>query len=244
MTSDELVYPKKRKNDPNLGPVAAMVAMQQDLDLFRRSFGSLGKATGRILTSKVYQMGLPRHNVAVVGPMLGAPYAVMVMEKLIALGVKKILFLGWCGSLQEEVQIADLVVPDRALIGEGTSRYYPVDEAFPGPSGDVLEGIRAALSKGPISFHQGPVWSTDAPFRETRQLVTSLQGQGVLGVDMEVSALFSAASFRHAEIGALLVVSDELASLEWKPGFSTSKFKRARKVAAEIVCQTCKDLGG
>jgi hypothetical protein len=59
---------------------------------------------------------------------------------------------------------------------------------------------------------------------------------------MEVSALFSAAQFRHVECGALLVVSDELGSLRWKPGFSSMRFLNSRKKAAEVVSSVCDKL--
>jgi purine-nucleoside phosphorylase len=111
------------------------------------------------------------------------------------------------------------------------------------PSKKIVKAIEDSLEACSIPFHKGLVWSTDAPYRETRQKVLLLQKEEVLGVDMEISALFAAARFRRVEIGALLVVSDELGSLHWKPGFSSSKFKKARKTAAEIVCSTCHKLG-
>ena len=239
---DEIVYPKKEKNDPSIGPVAVMLAMEKDLTLTRRSMGIQGRAVGRILSSRLYKVTRRHQDIALVGPMLGAPYAVMILEKLIVLGAKKILFLGWCGSIQQGVRIADIVVPDRAVIGEGTSGHYPVNNEYPKPSDAMTNAIEESLETCSIPFHKGLVWSTDAPYRETRDKVLSLQRDGVLGVDMEISALFTVARFRQVEIGALLVVSDEVGSLDWKPGFSSGKFKNSRKMAAEIVCSACHNL--
>jgi len=240
--AEEIVYPKKGENDPDIGPVAVMVAMEKDLALMRRSMDIQGGAACRILSSRLYQVTNGHQDIALVGPMLGAPYAVMILEKLIVLGAKRILFLGWCGSLQQSIQIADFVVPDRAVIGEGTSVHYPVNDECPEPSDAMIKVIEESLAESSAPFHKGAVWSTDAPYRETRNKVLLLQREGVLGVDMEVSALFTAANFRGIEIGALLVVSDELGSLRWKPGFSNSKFNRSRKLSAEIVCAACQKL--
>lgn len=240
---EEVVYARKEKDDPTIGPVAVMVAMEKDMALVRRSMGIRGRPVCKIMTSRLYRAKYRHQDVAVVvGPMLGAPHAVMILEKLIVLGAKRILFLGWCGSVRKRVRIADIVVPDRAVIGEGTSAYYPLKSGCSRPSEGIVRAIEESLEACSISFHKGLVWSTDAPYRETRDKVLSLQREDVLGVDMEVSALFTAARFRQVEIGALLVVSDELGSLDWKPGFSSSKFNGSRKKAAEVACSICLKL--
>ena len=240
--SEEIVYPKKGKEDPNIGPVAVMVAMEKDLALMRRSIGIQGTATCRILSSRLYEVKDSHQDIAMVGPMIGAPYGVMVLEKLIVMGAKKILFFGWCGSIQRKVQIADFVVPDCALIGEGTSAYYAQDIEYSRPSDRMTTAIEESLASSSIPFHKGPVWSTDAPYRETTEKVLLLQSEGVLGVDMELSALFTVGRFRQVEIGALLVVSDELGTLRWKPGVSSSKFNRSRKMAAKVIREICRKL--
>jgi len=231
---DEIVYPKKGRADPSIAPVAIMVAMEKDLAVIRRSLGTGVKPAWKILTSRLYQGSGHYQDVAVVGPMCGAPYAAMVLEKLIVLGARKILFFGWCGSIQKGLRLGDLLVPDSAISEEGTSAHYPVSTP-PSPSGLVFKAIEESLVASALPFRRGAVWSTDAPYRETREKVISYQKQGVLGVEMELSALFTVASFREIDMGALLVVSDELSSLRWKPGFSNPKFNGSRKIAAEIV---------
>lgn len=241
--SQELIRPKKQKNDPSIGSLAVMAATENDLSLMRRSLGVQGQARGRILTSRLFKGKGDYENITLVGPMLGAPCAVMVLEKLVVCGAETILFLGWCGSVRERVEIGDLVIPDCGIIGEGTSKCYLPDRGYSRPSRSVVKGIekgcRAAAS---IPFHKGPVWSTDAPYRETRQMVRSVQIEGVLGVDMEVSALFTVGRFRGVKMGALLVVSDELGSLKWKPGFLSKRFRDGRRAAAKVVCQACRDF--
>jgi uridine phosphorylase len=239
---DAIVFPKKGRKDPTIGPVVVMVAMQKDLTLMRRTMDIPGKAVSSIATSKLYRRKDSDQEVTLVGPMLGAPHAVLVLENLIVLGAKKILFFGWCGSLHKSVKNGDWLCPDRAVIGEGTSMYYPSRNEDTRPSSNVFKAIMEGLEGCSTPCHTGPVWSTDAPYRETRQKILSLQKEGVIGVDMEVSALFSAAQFRHVECGALLVVSDELGSLRWKPGFSSIKFNRSRKKAAEVVSSICDKL--
>jgi len=227
--SEEIIRPRKRKQDPSIGPVAVMVAMEQDLTLIRRMMGVKGKMACSIVTSKLYRARY----------VLGAPHGAMILEKLNVLGAEKILFWGWCGSLQQGIENGDLVIPDRGVIGEGTSKYYPINDEYPRPSSRLMTAFEESLREHSVSFHKGPVWSTDAPYRETKDKVLSFQKEGILGVDMELSALLTVGRFRGIEIGALLVVSDELGTLRWKPGFSSAKFKTSRKIGAEVVCATC-----
>jgi len=238
----EVVYPKKGKSDPDLGPVAVMVAMKRDLDILRRDLGVYGSSpvTG-ILASKVYKVTNHDQDISLVGPMLGAPYAAMILEKLVVLGVRKVVFLGWCGSICQDIRIGDFIVPDRAVIGEGTSQYY-LNGVFSLPSEKMTGAIEAGCQSHSAFFHKGPVWSTDAPYRETEDKVLSLQGEGILGVDMEVSALFSVAALRGISIGVLLIVSDELGSLQWKPGFSSTRFNKACKKASEVIVTICQKM--
>ena len=65
--------------------------------------------------------------------------------------------------------------------------------------------------------------------------MSAYQAQGVLGVDMEMAALFAVGRFRQVPVAGLLVVSDELATLQWRPGYRSERFRRARDQAARLV---------
>jgi len=169
------------------------------------------------------------------GPFLGAPHAVMGMEKLIALGANRIWVLGWCGSLQSHLRIGDLVVPANALSEEGTSQHYPIGGMPPVAAEELNRMIEDALHKNGRSFSKGEVWTTDAPYRETPEKVEFYQKKGVLAVEMEMSALMTLALYRGVKLGGLLVVSDELFNLKWHTGFSNPKLKQASRYAGELL---------
>jgi uridine phosphorylase len=173
--------------------------------------------------------------VTITAPALGAPYAVMVLEKLIALGARRVLALGWCGSLQPHLGIGDLVLPTGAESTEGTSRHYPAEEPHPTPDPALTGVLRDLLQSSEASWQEGTVWSTDAFFRETVTLVRHYQTRGLLGVDMEMAALFAVGRFRQVPVAGLLVVSDELATLSWRPGYRSARFRQARDQAARLI---------
>jgi uridine phosphorylase len=159
----------------------------------------------------------------------------MVLEKLIALGARMVLALGWCGSLQSSLTIGDLVLPTTAVSTEGTSGHYPLDGQPPDPNPALCGMMRELLAVAPLRWQEGAVWSTDGFYRETADQVKGFQAQGVLGVDMEMAALFTVARFRGVPLAGLLVVSDELATLTWHPGYRSEPFRQARDQAARLV---------
>ncbi len=238
--SDGIVIPVKGKNSPNLGPVAIMVSSQTDLSLFCRLAGLDEKKQKDLFVSRLYVGDTAEAGFSVVGPFVGAPYAVMLLETLIAWNVEKIIFFGWCGAISPNVKIGDIIIPAGALIDEGTSKHYHQgDDGVSRPSSYILKNTKEALIKADLAFHEGLVWSTDAIYRETCEKIKYFQEKGVLAVEMELSALFTVGKFRNVQIGGILVVSDELSTLTWRPGFREQRFKENRKAVVEVIKALC-----
>lgn len=169
--------------------------------------------------------------VTVVGPAPGAPYAVMVLEKLIALGGRWFIACGWCGSLRPEVRIGDLVLPTLAYSEEGTSRHYPPPNGGPRPDPRLAAVLTRELQDQELEYHQGEIWTTDAIYRETKRKVKEYGAMGRLAVEMELAALFTVAAYRQVALAGLLVVSDELQSLVWRAGYQEERLAVGRRAA-------------
>jgi uridine phosphorylase len=171
----------------------------------------------------------------VAGPAIGAPMAVLVMEKLVVLGVKELVLCGWCGGIDTTLQIGDVIIPERAEAGEGTSRYYPVAPPL-APDKDFSRQLRAWFVENGMEPATGCIWSTDAIFREDQRQLRKLHQQaGVVAVDMEFSALCAVAAFRGLTFGAALVVSDILHRESWNPGFRDANFIANRQKSISHV---------
>jgi purine-nucleoside phosphorylase len=171
----------------------------------------------------------------VAGPAVGAPMAVLCLEKLIVLGARRILQVGWCGALHQVLEVGNVLLPGQALCGEGTSRYYSSDHE-PRPSADLIVWLREILAQSGIAWQEGRVWSTDAPYRESRELLTCLrQEQDIAAIDMEYSALCTVAHFRGIEFAACMLVSDELWQKQWKPGFASPAFCLRSQELSELL---------
>jgi len=172
-----------------------------------------------------------------VGPAIGAPMAALCMEKCIALGAKKIILYGWCGAINPDLRIGDVVLPTLASSGEGTSHHYPLP-APATPSGALRSHLAGIYTERGVKAHGGSVWSTDAIYREDRRLLQELRERdGVVAVDMEYSALCAIACFRKIEFAAVLVVSDELWGPSWRPGFSQECFLEQKEQTLSILLE-------
>lgn len=222
-----LIEPKRGRSEEPLPSPAVLVFSSEDLRSFFACFADPVKRTHTLYLSSVYTGSFEGTQVALAGPMLGAPQTILVLEKMIALGVRKIVAMGWCGSLQHHVAIGDVVIPKAAIAEEGTSPHYPTDS--PAPSSSLCHCLTSALADIALDAHEGTIWTTDAPFRETFTKVRHFQEQGVLAVDMETSALFAVSRFRGVELAVALVVSDSLSGLRWMHGFREPAFKETRK---------------
>ena len=129
-----------------------------------------------------------------------------------------------------------MLVPDRAIIDEGTSPAYGAAAGSPVcPDGRWTETVRQAVVRAPITLHAGAVWTTDAVFRETPSRVAHFVARGAVAVEMEVSALCSAARACGVEMAAVLAVSDSLSSGRWQPGFTSSALARTRRFVCERI---------
>jgi uridine phosphorylase len=238
MSRDEnpaVVEPRKGKHEEGLPSSAILIFTPQDLQLFLDSFPERPKRSHEVFLTQVFSGSYHGHPIALAGPMLGAPQAVLVLEKLVALGVRSIVAVGWCGSLRSDLRIGDVLAPISAVSEEGTSRHYPISISPAGPSMDLLDPIRRSLEQNLLKLHMGKIWSTDAPYRETVSKVLNYQREDVLAVDMESSALFTVALFRKVRLAMILIVSDELFTLKWVPGFKNTKFLETRKKLAQLL---------
>lgn len=235
---DALVHPLPGKYPPNIGKRCAMAATLPDFRDLARLMGGGNAQNRNVMLSRLI-FGPEGKGPAVIGPFIGAPYAVMLLETLITWGVREVVVLGWCGALSSSLAVGDVLLPAGAIAGDGASPHYLAEgAAMSVPDGDLQERLTQTCRLRDIPCHAGLVWTTDAIFRETPGQVRLYQAKGATAVDMETAALFAAAAFRHVRLGCLLVVSDTLSSLAWKPGFQDPLFCKRRG----RICRLIMDL--
>ena len=139
----------------------------------------------------------------------GAARAVEPVDLFSRLGARLVVQIGSCGALQEHVRLGDVVLPQRVRIGEGASQYYggsewaEVDDVW-------ARAAQAALAERGITVHAGSFLTTSALFAQSPELIDEWASRGYLGVDMETSAVFTAAHAFGMEAVSLVFAWDEL----------------------------------
>lgn len=235
---DYVAYVKKIGKYPQLEPPTGLIICYQS--------GLLEYILENHNTTKVrafgemYLLDETAGKVAVAGKFgIGAPAVIATLEDKIAFGINNFISIGVAGSLQKDIKIGDLVVCDKAIRDEGTSFHYLEPSKYAYASEQMTEKIKHSLDKMGKTFVTGTSWTTDAVYRETIAEIKHYQEEGVATVEMEASALFAVAQYRNVQMGAILTISDNLAELEWKPGFHMEETKEGLetlyKVALDVL---------
>lgn len=230
-----IVPPLGGRRTPNIPPIGVLVSAAQDFDAIRFKWEQSIDLSVPFFLSRLLTI---ENQISVVGPYIGAPYGVMLLEALIVKGVKQIIILGWCGALTHDNDPGDFILPQKAFCDEGTSRHYQYLEQsafYSFPDKKLSENFMSFLQAEQKKIFYAPIWTTDAIYRETRDKVNFFKKQGIIAVEMECSALFSVAAYRQISITALLIISDSLAEENWDPGFRIKNFKQARANALDAV---------
>ena len=238
-----LIEPRRIPGDPPVDHPVILNLFEPYFELLRRELKIKKSALKRVRFPSMTccSTSIDGRKISVFGTPLGAPQAALMLERLIAMGAGKILSFGCCGSLQPALGVGSVVVPTEALCEEGTSAHYPLPGGKKGKADDEMVQFCLAKSRDrKINAVSGKVWTTDALFRETRGKTRKYSQEGILAVEMEMSALLTVAAYRGVRLGGFMVVSDELASLKWKTGFLNPFFwhasKKAVRLAIEIGC--------
>ena len=167
----------------------------------------------------------------------GAPAMAMKLEVLIALGVKEFVFIGLAGSLQEEVEPADIVLCNEALCDDGTSPCYVATETAK-PHQALFAKLASTLKAHHQNFHIGRNWTTDAIFRETKEEIKHYQQKDVLTVEMETAAFYAVCQKRKVRGVTAYGISDKLYNYQWETHFGKKPIYRTLEIIFDSALQT------
>jgi len=154
---------------------------------------------------------LGRHEVGIIGRVVGASFAVLVAEELFASGCRLLVSLTSAGQIVPAGTPPYFVVIDRALRDEGTSYHYAEPSEFAEADQALVATAAAALASLPQHSVIGASWTTDAPFRETAAAIEWATTKGILAVEMEAAALYTFARLAEVKVLCLAHVTNTMA---------------------------------
>jgi purine-nucleoside phosphorylase len=169
------------------------------------------------------------HRVSVQGSGMGQPsMAIYVNELFDQYDVQSIVRVGSCGGLSEKVAVRDVIIASGACTDSAMNRitFEGFDYAPVADFGLLRAAVDAAAAKE-VTAHVGLIFSADSSFYASRpELMMRMVGYGVLGVEMEASALYTIAARWDRKALAVCTVSDNVVT-----GAETSADERERTFA-------------
>jgi uridine phosphorylase len=250
------IYPDKHK-------LAAMLTAERMIE-FRRNQGGLGnfRAPETVIlclykgvmkyfplkySSKrvagflgdLYVLNKSKGRIGAIGNFgIGSPVVANIAEEMIAWGAKRIVLLSLAGGLQPDLSPGDVVICNRAIRDEGTSYHYLPAGKYVHASPDFTSHLSSVFREKDFPHSTGGTWSTDAPYRESREEALLYQKEGIMAVDMESAGLFTVGKVRNVETASVFVIGDSLAKPLWSapPDMKMlhQKLKRCLNILTEL----------
>lgn len=151
-------------------------------------------------------------RVSVQGSGMGVPSISIYVNELIKdYGVKNLVRVGTCGAMQEDVHVRDVILAQASCTDSSVNRHVFGGYDFsPIASFHLLKAAYdRAVAKG-LKLHVGNIFSSDTFYRDDKSIVQKLMDHGVLGVEMETTALYTLAAKYGVNALTILTVSDHL----------------------------------
>ena len=210
-TAEKLMEECRRLREVPEGAVPPVCILEFDGDLtdwLVQSGAATPFRSWACFHTRMFAMNLEGVLCGIIARTIGGPYAVLIAEQLQASGAKIIIGLTSAGRLALDLPLPCLVVATSAVRDEGTSYHYlrPSKEvACPTPVTAHLERELAATG---WNLRSGKVWTTDAPYRETRQQMEKWAKENALAVEMQTASLFAFGTARQARVASVVMVSN------------------------------------
>ncbi|MDQ2691166.1 MAG: nucleoside phosphorylase [Chloroflexota bacterium] len=216
LTADDLVaYRARLGRMPEVKPEGVLFCLERGLP--RRMRWRIPVKRAGAMNADVYAVRKSKGRVAVLTSFGGgSPMVMELAEELAVMGAKKMILMTWGGILQESLKPGDVVVCNRAIRDEGASHHYLPPGKYVDADASLVGELLAALRGRDVQCTVGTTWTTDAPYRETRDEVIHYQAEGVKTVEMESAGLFTVGQVRGIQTASVVIGMDSLASLRWQ----------------------------
>jgi purine-nucleoside phosphorylase len=150
----------------------------------------------------------------IVGCAVGASYAVLLAEELLAAGCQFLLSVTSAGQIRAIKQPPYFVLIERALRDEGTSYHYVPPCDYSEADESLVRLARDVLVRSDVSVVVGASWTTDAPFRETSDAIDRANQAGILAVEMEAAGLYAFAAARAKPVLCFAHVTNQMGRID------------------------------
>lgn len=151
-------------------------------------------------------------KISVMGHGMGIPSCSIYAKELITeYGVKKIIRVGSCGAVRQDVKVRDVIIGLGACTDSKVNRIRFKDNDFAAIADfDMTQAaVQAAKQKG-AKVRVGNLFSADLFYTPDVEMFDVMEKYGILGVEMEAAGIYAVAAEYSAKALAICTVSDHI----------------------------------
>ncbi|MFA9499297.1 purine-nucleoside phosphorylase [Mannheimia sp. E30BD] len=151
-------------------------------------------------------------RISVMGHGMGIPSCSIYAKELITeYGVKKIIRVGSCGAVRNDVHVRDVIIGTGACTDSKVNRIRFRDNDFAAIADFemTLAAYQAAQQKG-VNVRVGNLFSADLFYSPDVEMFDVMDKYGILGVEMEAAGIYGVAAEFGAKALAICTVSDHI----------------------------------
>ncbi len=177
-------------------------------------------------------------RVSVQGSGMGIPSIAIYANELInSYGVKNLIRIGSCGSMQPGVKLYDIILAMGASTDSSYNKLvFKGADYSPLADFSLLQSAYETAKKMEIDVRIGNILSTDVFYGEDPDAWKLWAKYGILAVEMETTALYTIAARFNVRALTILTVSDSLVTHEATTSEEREKnFTKMVKIALEIA---------
>lgn len=179
-------------------------------------------------------------RVSVQGTGMGVPSILIYANELInEYGVKNLIRIGTCGTIQEDVHIREVILAMTASTTSAINKATFNGATFtPHANFDLLNKAYNTAQKNGIKVHTGSVLTEDQFYNDDENHWKLWAKYGILGLEMETAGLYTVALKNKVNALSILTVSDNLITHEITSSEEREKtFTNMVKLALETVVE-------
>lgn len=198
----------------NFPEVAILVFKDRFFNYLQEEFGM--KIIGYInagLLIPIYKLKFHNKEFAITRTTIGGAGTTGTAEKLIAMGAKKILIYGTCGTLDKDILKGHFIIPTAAYRDEGVSYHYVEPSDY--IEVKTANKLCSIFDELHIQYIKGKTWTTDAIYRETIGNMKKRKNEGCIVVEMECASIMAVGQLRNIPIYQFFFGDDTLDGTQW-----------------------------
>lgn len=181
------------------------------------------------------------HKISVQGTGMGLPsLSIYVNELIDSYGVKNLVRVGSCGSMQESIKLKDIILAMSSSTESNVNqRTFRNMDFAPTSDFELLLNAHTFAQEQKLKVHVGSILSADVFYGEDAEEWKLWARHGVLAVEMETSALYTIAARKKCRALSVLTVSDSFVTGETSTTLEREQtFTTMVKIALAALIQT------